>query len=237
MKTHFITYGDDKFREQRKFLKQTALNSAFFDEVKVFSPSFIEPVFAKRFQSIFEQDKGGGYWIWKPYFIKKKLDALPDDDILVYADAGCLINKKGKQRFNDYKLLLQATDTGALAFQLPHKESEYTKQEVFDQFKTQDSVINSDQLMATVILLRKCKHTTDLVDLWYDTLYENSSLFTDEKDPVIQRPDFIDHHHDQSIFSVIRKTHGALILPDETYFMNFVKDGELYPFWAARLKD
>ncbi|MGY0039961.1 hypothetical protein [Pedobacter sp. NJ-S-72] len=42
MKTHFITYGDDKYRDQRKLLKQTALNSAFFDEVKVFSPSSIE---------------------------------------------------------------------------------------------------------------------------------------------------------------------------------------------------
>jgi len=26
-------------------------------------------------------------------------------------------------------------------------------------------------------------------------------------------------------------------LPDETYFQNFVKEGEPYPFWATRLKD
>ncbi|MGY0039960.1 hypothetical protein [Pedobacter sp. NJ-S-72] len=132
---------------------------------------------------------------------------------------------------------MEATDTGALAFQLPHKENEYTKHEVFDHFQTSDSIINSDQLMATVILLRKCEHTTNLVNLWYDTLYENSSLFTDEKDPAIQHPDLIGHRHDQSIFSVIRKIHGVLILPDETYFLNFVKEGEAYPFWATRLKD
>ncbi|KIO78009.1 hypothetical protein TH53_06160 [Pedobacter lusitanus] len=237
MKTHFITYGDDKYRDQRKLLKQTATDSAFFDEVKIFSPSAIDPVFTKHFQSILQQPRGGGYWIWKPYFIKKTLDSLPDNDILIYADAGCLINKKGKQRFNDYKLLLEATDTGTLAFQLPHKESEYTKREVFDYFEVSDEIINSDQLMATVILLRKCQHATSLVNQWYDTLYENSALFTDEKDSAIQHPSFIDHRHDQSIFSIIRKTRGALILPDETYFQNFVKDGGSCPFWAARLKD
>lgn len=237
MKTHFITYGDDKYRAQRKFLKQTAIDSNFFDEVKIFSPAAIDPIFAKRFKTILEQSKGGGYWIWKPYLIKKILDTLPEDDILIYADAGCLINKSGKKRFHDYLTLLKATDTGTIAFELPHKENEYTKQEVFDYFNTTTEIINSNQLIATVIMLRKCQHATQLIDKWYDTLYENLSLFTDQKDAALQQKSFIDHRHDQSIFSVLRKTHGALILPDETYFPNFMQDGAKYPFWATRLRD
>ncbi|MBB5648203.1 hypothetical protein [Pedobacter cryoconitis] len=237
MKTHFITYGDDKYREQRKFLKQIAIDSTFFDEVKVYSPSTIDPIFAKHFKSILEQGKGGGYWIWKPYLIKKIFDTLPENDILIYADAGCIINKRGARRFHEYLTLLIATDTGILAFELPHKENEYTKQEVFDYLKTPAEIINSNQLMATVIMLRKCQHTTQLIDKWYDTLYEAPYLFTDQKNPAIQQKTFIEHRHDQSIFSVLRKTHGAFIIPDETYFANFIEDGANYPFWAARLQD
>lgn len=86
-------------------------------------------------------------------------------------------------------------------------------------------------------MLRKCQHTTQLIDKWYDTLYENLSLFTDHKDATLQQKTFIEHRNDQSIFSVLRKTHGALILPDETHFQNFMQDGVKYPFWAAHLKD
>lgn len=234
MKSHFITYGDDKYREQRKLLKKTALESSFFDEVRIFNPSAIEPVFSKCFRSVLTLEKGGGYWIWKPYLIKKTLDELPDDDVLIYADAGCLINKNGKQRYLEYLALLKETETGTIAFQLPQKENEFTKREVFDYFEAPEELINSAQLTAAVILLRKCSHTTLLVNQWYDTLYENLFLFTDEKDDTIQYPAFIDHCHDQSIFSVIRKMHGALVLPDETSFQDFGKDGKPYPFWTTQ---
>ena len=32
-------------------------------------------------------DKGGGFMIWKPYFVKKKLDQIDFDDFLIFLDA------------------------------------------------------------------------------------------------------------------------------------------------------
>ena len=236
MSIHFVSYGDDKYKTQKQFLNQLALASNFFDEVNIYGPEIIDDEFFHDFKIFLNQRKGGGYWIWKPYLIKKELNRLAENDILVYCDAGCVINDRGKKRYWEYISLLEYSTLGSLAFELPLKEEAYTKQEVFDYFEVPDSIKNSNQLMATVILLKKCSHTASLIDKWYSTLLENPLLFTDDIIRKNQSINYIDHRHDQSIFSVIRKLYGTQIIADETYFLDFVKEGQDYPFWAARLR-
>jgi hypothetical protein len=236
MKIHLISYGDAKYASQREFFKQTALDSLFFDEVTIFSPEDIEPIFKEHFSHVLNQRRGGGYWIWKPYFIQRVLESIADDDILIYCDAGCMINSNGEKRFTEYIELLHETETGCISFELPHKEIEYTKQEVFGHFQSSEDLIHSNQLMATVVMLRKCPHATMLINKWYGALCENPLLFTDDKDNTIQDKEFIDHRHDQSIFSILRKAYKSVVIPDETYFLDFIREGQPYPIWATRLK-
>jgi hypothetical protein len=234
MKIHLISYGDAKYEIQREFFRETAVSSAFFNEISIFSKEDMRPEFIAEFKVILDHSRGGGF-IWKPYFIKHTLDKLDDNDILVYCDAGCMINSWGAERFNQYVKLLMNSETGVIAFELNNKEYEYTKKEVFEYLKPSKAVVNSKQLLATIILIKKCSHSVMLVDKWYDVLNHRAELFSDELDPAIQEPGFITHRHDQSIWSVILKTYGADILPDETYFDDFMRDGQLFPFWAARL--
>jgi len=236
MKIHLISYGDAKYASQREFFRETAVASSFFDEITIFTPEDIEDRFAEKVNRVLFQPRGGGYWIWKPYFIKKTLENVKNGDILIYCDAGCMINGVGRTRFNQYLEMLANSETGTIDFELPFKEYQYTKQDVFDYFKASDLIVHSNQLMATVLMFRKCEHTSRLIDTWYKTACDQSSLFTDE---MIRRPvnnGFIDHRHDQSIFSVIRKQAGANIIPDETYFLDFVREGRDFPIWAARLR-
>lgn len=236
MRIHLISYGDAKYASQREFFKETALASSFFDEVTIFSPEDIDPMFKAHFGYVLNQRRGGGYWIWKPYFIQRELESLSDNDILIYCDAGCMINSGGEKRFKEYIELLRNSETGCISFELPHKEIEYTKQEVFDHFDASETLIHSNQLMATVVMLRKCPHTTLLINKWYAALCENPLLFTDDKDDATQDKEFIDHRHDQSIFSIVRKTYKSEVIPDETYFLDFIREGQPYPIWATRLK-
>jgi len=231
-----MTYGDQKYKHQRVFLKNAAQASGFFNEVRVFDPDDLPPVFRKDFWKVLKCERGGGYWIWKPYLVHRMFNLLNKGDVLVYCDAGCEINPAGEKRFKEYIELLKDSESGSLAFQLPHKEIEYTKREVFDHFKASDQVVQSDQLMATVLILEKCNHASFLIEKWYGTLLEEPLLFTDEKNKLIQHQEFIDHRHDQSIFSVIRKIHGSEIIPDDTYFLDFAKYGRRSPIWAARRK-
>jgi len=236
MKIHLISYGDHNYVNQKVILKKTAVNSLFFNSVSIFSLADLGQSFLKVFHNVIFQQKGGGFWIWKPYLIKAIYDELSSEDVLVYCDAGCIINNLGKKRFDDYIDMIADSETGTLAFELPHKEIEYTKREVFDYFKSGQEMLDSNQLMATIVLFRKTKHATEIINQWYNVLYDDPLLFTDEMDRKNQDDTFIDHRHDQSILSVIRKIHGAEIIADETYFTNFNVEGTAFPFWAARLR-
>ena len=64
----------------------------------------------------------------------------------------------------------------------------------------------------------------------------NKLLFTDYYNNN-QYTFFIDNRHEQSVFSIIRKIHGSILLKDETWFGNnsFGNQESLkYPFWATR---
>jgi hypothetical protein len=235
MNIHLISYGDANYTLQKEFLRETAIASAYFDDIRIFSPADLDADFVQQVYRFVKGSRGGGYWVWKPYIIKLALEALQEGDILIYVDAGCMINGKARERFQEYISMVSSSETGTLDFELPFPEYQYTKQEVFSYFNSGNAVIHSNQLMATILIMRKCSHSSMLINKWYDTLMDDFSLFTDE---IVMpgREGFIDHRHDQSIFSVIRKTFGATIIPDETYFSDFLKDGQGSPIWATRLR-
>lgn len=235
MKIHLISYGDARYQKQRAYLKETAMVSSFFDELSIFSKEDIDPGFLEDFQDIFSFRKGGGYMIWKPYFIKKALDALPEGDILIYCDAGCMVNDWGKERFDEYIVRLNNSKKGVLAFELKHKEYQYTKREVFNCFQATNEVIKTNQIISGILFFKKCEQSCKVVNEWYQTIYNNRWLFTDQLDKSIQDPRFLEHRHDQSILSVILKKYGAEVLTDETYFDDFMRKGHEYPFWATRM--
>jgi len=235
MKIHLVTYGDDNYTEIKKSFIQTAVESSFFDQIHDFSHHDIDPIFYKEVYEPLKSYRGGGYWIWKPYFVKKALDSIENNDIMFYCDAGSRINSNGTKRFSEYINILSNARTGTIDFSLSWREYQFTKQEVFDFFKSTEDIILTRQLMATVLPIKKCAHSCKLVDTWYKMACENPFLFTDEKRSP-QRKEFIDHRHDQSVYSIIRKMYGANIIGDETYFHDFVNHGQRSPFWATQLK-
>jgi hypothetical protein len=174
--------------------------------------------------------RGYGYWLWKPYLIKSELDKMKENDILIYCDSGCQVNEQGKRRLHEYVDMLNTCDYGVLSFQLEFLEPLYTKSKVFETLEFDNRTVL--QCMATVIILKKNVHSTNIIDEWY-TNCENYSLINDDHDKEDDR--FIVHRHDQSILSVIVNKRGSLKLTDETYFSNW-NDGTNYPFLAKRLR-
>jgi hypothetical protein len=235
MKLHLVTYGDALYTDLKTQFIQSAVSSHFFDKIHAFSHQDIDPVFYANIYEPIMSCKGGGYWIWKPYFVKRVLDQIEDGDVLIYCDAGSRINRNGEKRFEDYINMVLQSPTGSLDFGLFWREYQYTKREVFEFFQSPPQIINSGQLVGGILLLKKCPHTEMLVNKWYDTAVNHPFLFTDNSVQQ-QHPGFIEHRHDQSIFSVIRKTYGAHILANETYFQDYERDGQHYPFWATQLK-
>ena len=238
---HFITYGNYKYKHQKDALILSAKNSDWFDTATAYGPSDLDEKFTLKFKHILEEERGGGYWIWKPYIISKRLNEINDNDVLIYLDAGCELNLSGKKRFQEYIEIINKSKTGILSFELyngfgsgePLLEKNWTNEFLFEYFKVNkdSSIRNTTQLVGGILIMRKCKNVMD--------------IFTDCLNVVNDRPDFFKNckRHDQSILSVIRKIRGTELLPDETYFKESTKIHPLgwndpfskhFPFHAKR---
>ena len=119
-KIHFITYGNDKFEKAKIRIVKEAHAFGEFKTVKAFEPQDLPKDFTENYQQILTMPRGGGYWIWRPIIIQQALDKINDGEYLVYLDAGCTINPKGKRRFNEYLQLLDDNKNkyGILSFQM-----------------------------------------------------------------------------------------------------------------------
>ena len=148
---------------------------------------------------------------------------MNQNDILIYIDSGCTINNtdESKKRFGDYIEMLNNHWSGLLRFELTHPEHKYTNSYTVNYFKNKfninmDEYINSNQLLATIILIRKNNFTIDFFDKISTILNDDPYLFTDKYTNKNEM-----HRYDQSILSLLYKVMGgSLIIPNETYFSN-----------------
>lgn len=231
---HLISYGDRKFQKAKERFKHEAESTGWFDTVSIYGPADLDESFKEEFKHILSRPRGGGYWIWKSHIIKKKMDEINDNDFLIYLDVGCTLNKQGKARFDEYIQMLKESEEGILSFQLTHKEKVWTTTNIFNYFDANDEIKESGQIIGTIRIMKKTPNLIRMLELEAKALRDDPLLFTDHYNNA-QKPFFKDNRHEQSIFSVIRKQHNPILIPDETYFQRFGCEESLkYPIWATR---
>ena len=122
---------------------------------------------------------------------------------------------------------------GVISFQLDYEEYMYTKNKIFEYFNCDDEIKNSYQFLATVQIIKKNKHSVELLKRWSEisSNYEliNNNLSENEC------TEFRDNRNDQSIFSILVKIYGSIIINNETTFNN-VNDEINYPLLAKRIR-
>ena len=218
-KIHFITYGNDKFKAAKVRIRKEAERFGGFDTITVYGPEDLDADFKNRFANILSKKRGGGFWIWKPYFVNKRFQEIKDGEYLIYLDAGCTINMKGKDRFRQYISLLRGSPKGFISFQMRHIEKAWGVVEVFNYFNIGGEISCHPRYLG----LKSKEATYDDPNL-FTNHYHNSSLNS-------KRPIFKENRHDQSALSLLRKIHGSIVLGQET------QGQKNTPFWATRKRD
>jgi len=243
---HFITYANSKFEVAKQRLLKQANNFYNFKTITGYGPEDLPENFIKKFKHILDLPRGAGYWIWRPIILYNKLMQLNDNDFLVYLDAGCYLNNGGRERFDEYIRLLDISDYGTMSFQMSgntgpgglEREKYWTTSQIFDYFnvKVESEIGNSGQYLGGILVLKKNSHLMKLLDLFIKALNDNPLMFTDYYNKINQHSQFKENRHEQSVFSLIRKIHGSVIIDgDESWMVPFGKGESLkYPFWAAR---
>jgi hypothetical protein len=79
--------------------------------------------------------------------------------------------------------------------------------------------------VAGVVLMKKNSFVNSIMREWEEIAFEDDMRYVKDVPPSkrhLEDPRFIDHRHDQSIFSLLRKARGAgVVIDDETYYTNW----------------
>ena len=252
-KRHFITFGGKAVNQYGVSIKSTpnyhnavcrickqASLFRIFDTIIGCTERFLQQdsdFWGKHREFIESNSRGYGYWIWKPYIIKKQLEKMNENDVLVYVDSGCEMNVLGVQRLYEYMAKTAETDTGILGF--IHRnlyEKEWTKMDVFAKMDAYEFA-DTTQISANALFIRKCSASVEIINKWYDTCCDYS-VINDTPSTIPNDPTFNEHRHDQSILSILLKKHQCLLLYDETCLHQPVDMLRWsLPIWSLRNRD
>ena len=218
MMFYMVNYADEKFKGAQKYNSKTALDVGAFDHVFEYGPELIDPVFASRHRRILSMPRGGGYWLWKPYFVRKCLDLIADGEILVYSDSGAHFRTSAKPLAN---LPIQFGQD-VIPFELELNEGVWTKRDAFVLMECEGRGFeHSRQRLASFIVVRKSAFSIEFLDKYLD--YCTDERILTDAENVCGLPNFdgfIEHRHDQSVFSLLTKKYGLKAFRDPSQWGN-----------------
>tara|TARA_R110002110_G_C13451857_1_gene717144 strand:- start:2524 stop:3234 length:711 start_codon:yes stop_codon:yes gene_type:complete len=209
---YLINYADGAFAESRRKNSISGLNAGF-DSVVQYGPQDIDTLFYEKNKEILTQKRGAGYWLWKPYFIFQTLKNLKEGDTVFYSDSGAEFIKLVEPLLD----LIQEKEVVGFKLSGNHKEGQYTRKAVIEKLglnPTETAPINQDA--ASFIGVKKTQHTGEedhVIGTWLD-LCQDRELIMDKPRDNDEFKEFIDHRHDQSLWSLVSKMRSVYKAPD-----------------------
>lgn len=236
-KKYLCTFGDKRLQKSaERFLKQ-AKEMTIYNEIFIYNEDDLDETFRNHFKNKF-QLKGFGFWVWKPQIILQTLEKMNEGDILQYTDLGCHLNKNGIKRLEEYFQIANESETGLLGFDMTQKmEYQYTKGDLFDYFNARNNEeLYQGQIAATVIFIKKCVKSIEIIKSYLKVFYDDFSLVDDTPSVGANFSEFIEHRYDQSVWSLLAKINKVpLISHSEQYSSNWAELSD-YPILAKRDK-
>ncbi len=233
----FIAFANSAFSKTIERLKKQIFNCENnpFTECHFYSEKDLDKEFLKNLKPWLYR-RGYGYWRWKSYLVEKTFKTLSDGDILIYADAGCNFNSKALNRLQEYFQIVRNSKSGILVFSDKYLEYQYCKSDTaaFLNVLHSKEIMHGYQTLSGLFILIKNKNSNHFIQRWKEICINHPDLITDKSSQIPNLKGFIEHRHDQSIFSILAKTMNATILPStEMLKENF----DNIPFTPARNKE
>jgi hypothetical protein len=201
-----LNYANWRFQESQAKNSATGREIGGFDRVHSYGPQDIDRQFASKHRLILRQRRGGGYWLWKPYFIHRTLAELADGDLLFYCDAGAHFVAS----IQPLTELCERVRQDVIPFELPFRESDWTKRDAFVLLGCDSPPFtDTPQRLASFSLWKKTTGSMLLARQWLE-LAQDERVLTDLANQcgLPNYPGFQGHRHDQSLFSLLTKKHG-----------------------------
>ena len=145
--------------------------------------------------------------------ILEVLNKANEGDIIFYLDAGCTVHTSSasKSRYLFHQNHIQ--EYGSLIFQQKYVERYWTKNEVVEHFHLGEDDLNSGQILGGIQGHLVNEDARRLVSQWAQSCtLDSGRLIRDVVSHINEDQRFIEHRHDQSIFSCLVKRNGIPIM-------------------------
>jgi hypothetical protein len=224
-KVLLINYANAVFRKSQLKNSKTARDITGFKEVISYTPKDIDAAFRAQHAAILKQEKGDGYFLWKPYFIQKALNLLQEGDYLFYCDSGAYFI----DTVDDFLSFCETKNQDIFPFELIHYEKVWTKRDAFVLMDCDsERYYNTKQRLASFTLIRKSDFSCKFVDEWLHYAQDERILTDIENQCGLDNYEgFIENRYDQSVFSLLTKKYEIAAYRDPSQFGTLIK--ELYP--------
>jgi hypothetical protein len=201
---YFLIYNDNTHNESLEKLLLSVVEHGKEFKIIIFDKKSIDKDFFEKNKAILNCNRGGGYWLWKPYIINETLKKINHDDILFYLDSKYYFTEDFTNLYAEYM-----KNNDLLIWKNKPNEGEYymknyCKMDVISKYNMFDKVFNenAEDCWAGALVIKKNVNSIKYIQEWLDMccIYEN---ITDSPSNLNNSNLFIDHRHDQSLLSIV----------------------------------
>lgn len=232
MTINFITFGShDNYIDAVNRLKNQAESLQLFDMIKGYTIDDLkeDEEFWNKHQTFFENNRMYGYCMWKPYIINKTIEKLNDGDILLYLDSGCELISNEKEHLLFYINEAVKKDKLFASYTPDAPEYKFCKMDLIHKLEmnNHEEDLNLFQIQAGFIFLEITPEIRRVINEWYYFASSDYHNIDDSPSLLPNAEGFIDHRHDQSIFSLLvkkNKLNICLICPWNLMCIKYVRN-------------
>lgn len=198
-----ITYTDDNMTISAAKC-ETSMEDNGVDRTQIFEHRDLKYDFQLFNKDILSQQRGAGYWIWKPYIIYKMMCHIPEDSILIYSDAGVEFVAPVQEVIN-------RMDEDIFFFTNGFPHVEWCKGDILNAINP-GLIENIEakeykQVQASVIFFRVNQKTKDFVKEWL-LWCQLPGFIDDSPSKTPNFPTFAENRHDQAILTSVAIKYG-----------------------------
>ena len=211
MKKYFISFGNEKFKNQLNRICTEAVQTGWFDGVIAENTVTIQDFISDHKDFFDNNPRGCGYWIWKPFIMLKQISKMNEGDYLFYTDAGSRILPHRKDVFDSYLELLDNQPVLISGEGSPYLQKQFIKLSLLKEFGLENDFqfLNSSMSEGGLVAIRKCEESIDFLNEWLDVMIKDDyNLVNDNLINEKQLEGFSSHRHDQSVLNVMFKVKG-----------------------------
>ncbi len=215
MRIHLVSYATPKFRHRQLLLAASGKANDIIQSVTSWTSSKLaKSQFPELAPDISLNERGSGFWAWKPFIILQALQKIPAGDIVLYSDVG---------RKFPYIILDRPVD-GFIKWLNEHNQdmvpgvmipwngpmSMWTKRDaLIATSMDRQEIHQATPIQASFSFWRNTPQTRQFVKEWLSLCIQRKLVSDDPSaDGLIELSDFKEHRHDQSLLNLCCIKHG-----------------------------